>query len=111
MQDLSKPAGQFGSLVPSSQEGGNLVQENLAEMTMTAPGSEPVTPLPPPLNQSDPQPNRAHGVQDGPLHLPDLIPVHDTSQRITTEGSVPHSPGRWETTPSAKENLRAAAKQ
>lgn len=34
------------ALVPSSQEGGNLVQMDLAAKTMTAPGSEPVSPLP-----------------------------------------------------------------
>ncbi len=47
------------ALVPSSQEGGNLVQPDLAQLTMTAPGSQPVTPLPPPAQGShvpEPQP-------------------------------------------------------
>ena len=50
MQDLS--AKYNIALVPSSQEGGNLVQMDLAEKTMTAPGSQPVTPLPSPVQGS-----------------------------------------------------------
>lgn len=48
------------ALVPSSQEGGNLIQPDLAAKTMTAPGSQPVTPLPPPAqgsNVPEPQPS------------------------------------------------------
>lgn len=52
MQDLS--AKYSIALTPSSQEGGNLIQPTLAKATMTAPGSEPVTPLPPPVQGSDP---------------------------------------------------------
>lgn len=53
MQDLS--AKYAISLTPSSQEGGNLQQPDLAQATMTAPGSVPVTPLPPPVQGSHPQ--------------------------------------------------------
>lgn len=53
MQDLS--AKYDISLTPSSQEGGNLQQPDLAQATMTAPGSAPVTPLPPPVQGSHPQ--------------------------------------------------------
>lgn len=56
MQDLSA---QFApiSLAPSSQEGGNMIQEDLAKMTMTAPGSEPVAPLPAAVEGSHPEVN------------------------------------------------------
>lgn len=56
MQDLSA---QFApiSLAPSSQEGGNMIQDNLAEATMTAPGSEPVAPLPAAVEGSHPEIN------------------------------------------------------
>lgn len=52
MEDLS--ARYNIKLTPSSQEGGNLVQPDLAQSTMTAPGSQPVTPLPAPVQGSDP---------------------------------------------------------
>lgn len=65
MQDLSgqySPAGDpLRLLVPSSQEGGNLIQADLAETTMTAPGSEPVSPLPPALEGAHPVPNQTGG--------------------------------------------------
>lgn len=58
MQDLS---GNFGDplalLVPTSQEGGNMIQADLAKKAMTAPGSEPASPLPPPLDGANPEPN------------------------------------------------------
>lgn len=63
MQDLSgryNPAGApLSLLVPSSQEGGNLIQADLAERTMTAPGSEPVSPLPPGLDGAHPTPTQS----------------------------------------------------
>ena len=61
MQDLTAQvngANPWSLLVPSSQEGGNMVQPNLSENTMTAPGSEPVTPLPPPVEGVNPEPNQ-----------------------------------------------------
>lgn len=60
MQDLTSqfnPAGSpLGLLAPSSQEGGNIIQPSLAKNTMTAPGSEPVSPLPPPVDGLNPVP-------------------------------------------------------
>jgi hypothetical protein len=87
VQDLSKPV---AFLVPSSQEGGNLVDEQLAKHTMTAPGSAPVTPLPDPHQQADPIIEVSHNdTQAGPLGLPDLIPVADTKHRTGTANAVP----------------------
>lgn len=102
MRDLSKP---LGTLVPSSQEGGNLVQGDLAAATMTAPGSDPVTPLPPPIAQSHPQPNPSAPVQDGPLGLGDLIPVADTSKRIRTDPAVPQPADTWQPTPAGQKSV------
>jgi hypothetical protein len=51
MQDLSHLAA--NSMTVTSQEGGNLVHDNSG--AMTAKGTEPVTPMPAPENQPDPQ--------------------------------------------------------
>lgn len=63
MQDLSAryspPGAPLSLLVPSSQEGGNLIQADLAARTMTAPGSEPVSPLPPALDGAHPTPTQS----------------------------------------------------
>lgn len=86
MQDLSgryNPAGApLSLLVPSSQEGGNLIQADLAERTMTAPGSEPVSPLPAALEGAHPTPT-----QSG-----DTIPVSHpgTHAKVRVAG-----PGEW----------------
>ena len=90
MQDLT--ARYMPRLVPSSQEGGNLVQPDLAELTMTAPGSQPVTPLPPPVQGShvpEPQPS-------GPL-----IPV--SSPRPQPRPGYPREPSDWTETPDAND--------
>ena len=50
MRDLSALAND--SMWVTSQEGGNLVHDNSG--AMTAPGSRPVTPLPPVAEQPDP---------------------------------------------------------
>ena len=50
MRDLSSLA--TDSMWVTSQEGGNLVHDNSG--AMTAPGSRPVTPLPPVSEQPDP---------------------------------------------------------
>lgn len=85
MQDMSKP---HSYLTPSSQEGGNLVQDTLAANTMTAPGSRPVTPLPDPHDQSDPPMGVSTPTQDGPLGLGTMIPVADTTKpRVNPPGS------------------------
>lgn len=58
MQDLSNTYGDpLSLLVPTSQEGGNMIQPNLAKKAMTAPGSSPVSPLPPPVEGVNPEPN------------------------------------------------------
>lgn len=63
MQDLSGRYNPSDSplslLVPSSQEGGNLIQADLAQKTMTAVGSEPVSPLPPALEGAHPTPTQS----------------------------------------------------
>ena len=50
MQDLSSLAA--GSLAPTSQAGGNMMSSNA--QAMTAPGSEPVDPLPDRTKQGNP---------------------------------------------------------
>ena len=50
MRDLSSLA--TDSMWVTSQEGGNLVHDNSG--AMTAPGSRPVTPMPPEVEQPDP---------------------------------------------------------
>lgn len=51
MQDLTRLAA--GSMWVTSQEGGNLVHDN--SPAMTAPGTDPATPLPPAENQANPK--------------------------------------------------------
>ena len=48
MQDLTQQFIGIAKLVPTSQEGGNMVQKNLSEAAMTAPGSQPASPNPGP---------------------------------------------------------------
>ena len=113
MQDLSKP---LTILAPSSQEGGNLVQGTLAAKAMTAPGSKPVTPLPDPNDQANPEPNASVPIQDGPLGLGVLIPVADTTRpRVNPPGSsspnatgVPGAAPAWKPTPAGHPNLNVA---
>ena len=86
------------ALVPSSQEGGNLVQLNLSQMTMTAPGSQPVTPLPGPLqgsNVPEPQPS-------GPQ-----IPVSSPKPQPRTGGA--HRGAAWAETPDAEDQPKPSA--
>ena len=54
MQDLGHmlPGSPFTALVPTAQEAGGLVSSNA--LAMTAPGTEPVTPLPDRDHQADP---------------------------------------------------------
>lgn len=85
MQDLS--AKYSIALTPSSQEGGNLIQPTLAKATMTAPGSEPVTPLPPPLQGSNPAIDSS-----GPV-----IPV--SSPRPQPRTGTGGRGGSWQETP------------
>jgi hypothetical protein len=55
MQDLSKmlTTDPVTALAPTSQAGGNMMSSN--RLAMTAPGSEPVDPLPPAQDQGDPK--------------------------------------------------------
>lgn len=90
MQDLS--ARYKIGLAPSSQEGGNLIQPDLADLTMTAPGSQPVTPLPAPVQGSHvPEPQPA-----GPL-----IPVSSPRPQPGTSGG-PRG-GTWNETPDTND--------
>jgi hypothetical protein len=74
--------GRFPALLtPTSQEGGNMIQPTLAGSAMTAPGSTPVTPLPGPLEGSDPAIDYS-----GPQ-----IPVSHPGQR----DRVAAAPARW----------------
>jgi hypothetical protein len=54
MQDLSHLLGPdpVSALAPTSQAGGNMMSSN--RFAMTAPGTQPVDPLPPAKEQSDP---------------------------------------------------------
>lgn len=99
MQDLS---GNFGDplrlLVPTSQEGGNMVQPDLAEAAMTAPGSIPATPLPPPLQGANPEPNFS-GPQI-PVSFPGDNPrvPHGTSQGGEWSSTVANPGHLWKIT-------------
>jgi hypothetical protein len=55
MQDLSStlPGDPITALVGVSMAGGNMMSDN--KLAMTAPGSQPVDPLPPAKEQSDPK--------------------------------------------------------
>lgn len=105
MQDLTRqvnPASDpLALLAPSSQEAGNLMQPNLAEATMTAPGSEPVSPLPPAADGSNPTPNQS-GDQipvsfPGDQKPPRPAPSRDGAGRFADMHSVPAA-GVWRET-------------
>lgn len=86
------------ALVPSSQEGGNLIQPDLAQMTMTAPGSQPVTPLPSPVQGShvpEPQPSGPRIAVSSPRPQPD---------RTWRPGG-----GAWSETPDAEDQPAPSA--
>jgi hypothetical protein len=88
------------SLAPSSQEGGNLIQPDLAQLTMTAPGSEPVTPLPPPVQGSHVPEPQASGPQ---------LPVNTTRARWATgtpSGSLDWQPSGASDVPAAGHGWR-----
>ena len=86
------------ALVPSSQEGGNLIQPDLAEKTMTAPGSQPVTPLPPPVQGSHVPEPQGSGPQI-PLSSPRPQP-----------GKAPYpGGGSWDETPDADDQPHPSA--
>lgn len=56
MQDLTKtvfPGDPITALVPTSMAGGNMMSDN--KLALTAPGSQPVDPLPPAKEQADPK--------------------------------------------------------
>ena len=96
MQDLS--AKYNIALCPSSQEGGNLVQMDLAEKTMTAPGSQPVTPLPSPVQGShvpEPQPS-------GPR-------IGVSSPRPQPRTGAGDRGGSWQETPDTDDQPRPSA--
>lgn len=96
MQDLT---GKYPAyLVPSSQEGGNLVQPDLAEKTMTAPGSQPVTPLPPPSQGSHVPEPQASGAQ-----------VKVSSPRPQPARTWRPGGGAWAETPDADDQPHPSA--
>ena len=70
MQDLS--ATYNPALTPTSQEGGNMIQPDLAKAAMTAPGSDPVSPLPGPNSGSDPR-----------INISDNVPLSDAPHKPT----------------------------
>ena len=80
MQDLSNLAA--GSLAPTSQAGGNMMSSNA--QAMTAPGSEPVDPLPDRDHQGEPT-----------LDVGSKQPVGTAQDRRPT-GYAP-SPAAWKT--------------
>ena len=88
MQDLTgryRPA-----LVPTSQEGGNMVQLDLAQAAMTAPGSQGVAPLPGPQGGSHVPEPMASGPQ---------VPV--SSPRPQPRPGAGDRGGTWQETPDA----------
>jgi len=94
MQDLS---GAYPlKLCPTSQEGGNLVQGDLAEAAMTAPGSPPVTPLPPPLQQSHPDPQPSGPQQ--PVGTP-------ARRKASNDGPIPYARPAFTQTPARRDPL------
>ena len=64
MKDLTSLAD--GSMWVTSQEGGNLVHDN--SPAMTAPGTSPATPMPPAMDQSDPDVGTSAHVPVGAPH-------------------------------------------
>lgn len=74
MRDLSSLA--RDSMWPTSQEGGNMVHDN--SPAMTAPGSEPVTPVP-----------KAEAQPDPTVPVPAARPVGDTGRGQPGKGYTP----------------------
>jgi hypothetical protein len=82
MQDLSSLAD--NSLTATSQGAGNMMSSN--ETAMTAPGSQPVTPLPPTRDQDTPN-----------MEMTPRIPVSYTGKPDVTKqaGPVPRTRPAW----------------
>ena len=66
-QDLSNELGGLKPLAVTSQAGGNMQSGRV--LAMSAPGSQPVDPLPPAKDQGDP--NLSESPSDGVRHLQD----------------------------------------
>jgi hypothetical protein len=81
MQDLSHLAA--GSITATSQAGGNMMSSN--DLAMTAPGSQPVDPLPDRAKQGTPE-----------LDVPAATPVGTAPERKPTSYSP--SPVSWKDT-------------
>ena len=93
MQSLPSPR-----IAPSSQEAGNLMQPTLSDLTGTAPGSQPVTPLPPPEQGShvpEPQPDINVPVNTTRGRWSTGEPGTDLSWRPFGDAGVPDETGPW----------------
>jgi hypothetical protein len=66
MQDLSSllPGDPVTALAPTSQSGGNMMSDS--KLAVTAPGSQPVDPLPPAKEQADPKVTPSNSTQIKP---------------------------------------------
>lgn len=92
MEDLSGtvfPGDPITALVPSSMEGGNMASDN--KLAMTAPGSQPVTPLPPAKMQADPKITTSNSTQ--------IQPGTNGKPRVRTTWSPPEPSWGKTTTP------------
>lgn len=68
MKDLSSllPSDPITALAPTSQAGGNMMSDS--KQAMTAPGSEPVDPLPDRSDQGNPKVTASNGQKIMPAH-------------------------------------------
>jgi hypothetical protein len=89
VQDLSSilPSDPVTALVPTSQAGGNMTSDS--KLALTAPGSEPVDPLPPAKQQADPRvsPSNSRPVRPGTSGKP-----------RASAGNLPRSRPSWSKT-------------
>jgi hypothetical protein len=80
-----------------------MIQPNLHEVTMSGPGSDPVTPLPPPVQGVNPEPNASNDAGNTATPLGNPMPVNHPDVKpdgrpLGEQG--PHSwqqsnPGEW----------------
>jgi hypothetical protein len=89
MEDLSHllPGDPITALAPTSQAGGNMMSDN--KLAHTAPGSQPVDPLPPAKEQADPEISASNSSQ---------IKPGTTGKPDARAGGMTASPPAWSKT-------------
>lgn len=92
MQDLSNliPGDPITTLSPTSMAGGNMMSDN--KLAMTAPGSQPVDPLPPAKEQADPKVSASNSRQ---------IQPGTTGKRKPASGYSPPEPSWGKAAPAS----------